>query len=111
MLLKPEAFARAWGADALVQLPTASVTAPIPRNARDFTGRAGLPALIRYFGGPTDGLITFCRLASGLSPVLGEQIVGPPLPPEWSVYWIMGDEFFCNGATWWCIHERTGQVD
>jgi hypothetical protein len=30
------------------------------------------------------------------------------MPAEWSVYWILGDEFFCNGAAWWCIHERTG---
>jgi hypothetical protein len=23
----------------------------------------------------------------------------------------LGDEFFCNGSAWWCVHERTGQVD
>jgi hypothetical protein len=111
MVLTPEDFARAWGADGLVQPPPASVPMAIPSDARAFLVRAGLPALIRYFGGATECKITFCRLPSRLSPVLAEQTVGPPLPREWSVYWVLGDEFFCNGAAWWCIHERSGRVD
>lgn len=111
MLLSPKEFASAWGADALVRLPSPLATAPIPSDARQFLVQAGLPALIRYFPGSTGGKITFCRLAAGLSPVLGEETVGPPLPPEWSVYWILGDEFFCNGSAWWCVHERTGRVE
>jgi len=101
---------RAWGADALVRLPSRLATEPIPNEAREFLVRAGLPALVRYYEGPNEANITFCRLASGLSPVLGEKTVGPPLPPKWSVYWILGDEFFCNGAAWWCLHQRTGHV-
>ena len=111
MLLTPNEFASAWGADALVRLPSPLGTAPIPSDARQFLVQAGLPALIRYFSGSTGGKITFCRLAVGLSPVLGEKTVGPPLPSEWSAYWILGDEFFCNGSAWWCVHERTGRVD
>jgi SUKH-4 immunity protein len=109
MLLSPEEFARAWGADALVRLASFSGT-PIPNDGREFLMQAGLPALIRYFP-PTAGVITFRRLASGLAPLLGEKTVGPPLPSEWSVYWIVGDEFFCNGAAWWCVHGPTGRVD
>jgi hypothetical protein len=110
MLLTPEDFARAWGSDALIQPTAASMPRSIPSDARNFLVRAGLPALIRYFGGSTDCKITFCRLASGLSPILAEKTVGPRLPPEWAVYWILGEEFFCNGSAWWCIHERMGQV-
>jgi hypothetical protein len=94
MLLSPEEFARAWGADALVQLPPLAGK-PILNDSREFLVRAGLPALIRYFPG-SDGVITFCRLASGLSPVLGEKTVGPPLPSEWSVYWIVGERPCCQ---------------
>ena len=86
------------------------MSAAIPSDARHFLVSAGLPALIRYFGGSSGGKITFCRLASGLFPVLRETTVGPVLPSEWSVYWIQGDEFFCNGSAWWCIHEHTGHV-
>jgi hypothetical protein len=111
MPLTPEDFARAWGTDTLVQPPADSVVRAIPSDARAFLVQAGLPALIQYFGGSTESKITFCRLASGLSPVLAEETAGSPLPREWSVYWILGDEFFCNGAAWWCIHERTGHVD
>jgi hypothetical protein len=110
MLLSPEKFAQAWGTDALVQMPSLAGTL-IPKNSREFLVRAGLPALVRYFPGHTDEVITFCRLASGLAPVLGEKTVGSPLPPEWSVYWIVGDQFFCNGSAWWCIHGPTGRVD
>jgi SUKH-4 immunity protein len=115
MLLSPEEFARAWGPDALVRLPRLAEE-PIPSESHEFLVRAGLPALIRYFPdrddpGSTEAVITFCRLASGLSPVLGEKTVGPALPSEWSVYWIVGDEFFCNGAKWWCVHGPTGRVD
>jgi SUKH-4 immunity protein len=111
MRLTADKIARAWGDDALVRLPTALATAPIPSDAREFLVQAGLPALVRYFGGSTEVKATFCRLAMGLSPVLGEKTGGPPLPPEWSVYWILGDEFFCNGSAWWCIHEQTGHVN
>jgi hypothetical protein len=111
MPVTPEEFARVWGADALVRMPSSLATAPIPSDARNFLVQFGLPALIRYFGGSTDGKITFCRLESGISPALSEKTVGPPLPSDWSVYWVLGDEFFCNGAAWWCIHEKTGQVD
>jgi hypothetical protein len=111
MLLAPEDFARAWGSDALVRPAASSVPESIPSEARAFLVRAGLPALIRYFGGSSECRITFCRLASGLSPVLAAETVGPPLPPEWSLYRVLGDEFFCNGAAWWCLHEQTGQVD
>jgi hypothetical protein len=107
----PAAFSRAWGADALVRLPSQKGPTPIPKNDRDFLVRAGLPAMIRYFPGSTDGVITFCRLASGLFPVLGEKTVGPPLPAEWSFNWIIGDEFFCNGAAWWCVHGPSGRVE
>jgi len=111
MLPSPEEFARAWGADSLVRLSSRLATAPVPKDCRDFLVHVGLPALIRYFPGSSDGVITFCRLDSGLAPVLEEKTVGPPLPSEWSVYWIMGDEFFCNGAAWWCVHGPTGRVD
>jgi SUKH-4 immunity protein len=89
----------------LVRLPSLAGT-PIPKDTREFLVRAGLPGLIRYL----DDVITFCRLASGLAPLLGEKTVGSPLPSEWSVYWIVGDEFFSNGAAWWCVHGPTGHV-
>src|SRR5271166_533796 len=111
MLRSPEKFEHAWGADRVVRLPTLAPTAPVPKNDREFLLRAGLPGLIRYFPGSTEGVITFCRLASGMAPILHEKTVGPPLPCEWSVYWIVGDEFFCNGAAWWCVHGPTGRVD
>src|SRR5262249_34408353 len=90
----------------LVRLPP-SASAAIPHDSREFLVRAGLPALVRLFPGSTDGVITFSRLAAGLSPVLGEKTVGPPLTSEWSAYWIVGDEFFCNGAAW-AGFSRTG---
>jgi hypothetical protein len=65
---------------------------------------------VRYSFG-AGGLITFCRLAEGLFPVLAEKTVGPPLPREWGEYFILGDEFFCNGSAWWCVHRPTGRVD
>lgn len=108
--LSPEGFERAWGAEGLVRLPDLSATALVPNDNRTFLVRAGLPALIRPFPCSTEAVITFCRLASGLSPILEEKTVGPPLPGEWSVYWILGDEFFCNGAAWWCVHGSTGRV-
>jgi hypothetical protein len=111
MVLTPEEFAGAWGSDALVRPAAASVPGALPSDARAFLVRAGLPALIRYFGGSTPCNMTFCRLASGLSRVLAERTVGPSPPREWAVHWVLGDEFFCNGSAWWCIHERTGQVD
>jgi hypothetical protein len=111
MPLTPEEFERAWGADALVRLPAESAAAPIPSDARDFLVRAGLPALVRYSYGSADGKITFCRLAPSLHTALGEPTVGPPLPIDRAAYRILGHEFFCNGAAWWCAHERTGQVD
>ena len=107
MPLTPEDFARAWSAGA-VQPLAASLPGPIPSDARVFLMRAGLPALIRYFGGSTECKITFCRLASGLSPVSSDRRAPPPR--EWSVYWVLGDEFFCNGSAWWCIHACTGQI-
>jgi hypothetical protein len=110
MLISPEEFARARGANNLVQMPPLT-DAPVPNDSGEFLVRAGLPALIRYTPGATDAVITFCRLASGLAPLLGEKTVGPPLPSEWSDYWIIGDEFFCNGAAWWCVHGPTGRVD
>jgi hypothetical protein len=94
--LTPEEFTRACSAHSLVQLPAALATAPIPSDARGFLVQSGLPALIRYFGGSTYGKITFCRLTSGMSPLLSERTVGPPLPADWSVYWLLGDEFCCG---------------
>jgi hypothetical protein len=111
MLLSPEEFSRAWGFETLVRLSSQQAAAPIPNEDRDFLVRGGLPALIRYFPGSTDGVVTFCRLATGLVPVLGERTGGPPLPPDWSAYWIIGDEFFSNGAAWWCLHGPSGRVD
>jgi hypothetical protein len=111
MPLTAEQFARVWGADALVRLRSSHGAAPIPDDARAFLVQAGLPSLIRCRGGSFEAKITFCRLASGLSPILSMQTVGPPLPPEWSVYWILGDEFFSNGAAWWCIHQDSGHID
>jgi hypothetical protein len=110
MPFSPEEFAKHWGAKYLVQMPPLA-DAPIPNDAREFLVRAGLPTLLRYTPGATDAVITFCRLASGLAPLLGEKTVGPPLPFEWSDYWIIGDEFFCNGSAWWCVHGPTGRVD
>lgn len=108
-LLSAEEFARAWGSSALVRLPRNLENAPIPADASDFLVKAGLPALVEYWeSGPLK--VTFCRLAGGLTTVLKEPTVGPPLPSEWSVYWVAGDEFFCNGAAWWCIHQETGAV-
>jgi hypothetical protein len=110
MLLSPKQFTDAWGADALVRLPYPGPQ-PIPDSGREFLTQAGLPALVRFTCGSTNAVITFCRLAHGLSPVLGEKTVGPALPQDWAAYWILGDEFFCNGSAWWCIDERTGRID
>jgi hypothetical protein len=111
MLLTPPKFANAWGPDTLVRLPSTVTSIPIPLCSYEFLADAGLPALIRFLGGSTEVKITFCRLASGLSPVLSEETVGPPLPSEWSVYWVLGDQFFCNGSAWWCINERLGHIE
>ncbi len=111
MLISPEEFERSWGSDKLVRLSAQFVAALVSERDREFLKRAGLPAMIRYFAGATDGLITFCRLASGLKPLLSQETVGPALPLEWSIYSIMGDEFFCNGTAWWCIHGALGHVE
>src|SRR4051812_33728863 len=108
-LISPEEFAHVWGADTLVRVPEAT-HATIPQAALRFLAKAGLPALIRLFSGSTESKITFGRLALGLSRVTAEQTIGPPLSPEWSAYWILGDEFFCNGSAWWCADEQTGAV-
>jgi SUKH-4 immunity protein len=111
MLLTAQEFARAWGSDQLIRLPSSLPTPPVPDEAREFLSDAGLPALIRVLSDSTASRITFCRLAQGVSPVLGEETVGPSLPLEWSAYWILGDDFFCNGSAWWCIDARTGSVN
>jgi hypothetical protein len=111
MLLTPDEFAIGWGAGDLVRWDDAAPAGAIPDEARRFLGRVGLPALIRYSEGPRVAKITFCRLGAGPTPVLSEPIVGGPLAAEWSRYRILGDEFFCNGAAWWCIDERSGSVE
>ena len=109
--LSAEEFARAWGGDALVRLPTNAVaTARIPQSSRDFLTRAGLPALIHYFLGSTDAKMTFVRLEAGLRSILEEKTVGTPLSRTWSAYRVLGEEFFCNGSAWWCEREPTGEV-
>jgi hypothetical protein len=109
-LLTPSEFNRAWGPGNLVRLPSEAAISPIPTEASAFLIQAGLPALIRQFSGSTEEKITFCRLASRLSPVLSEKTVGPQLPDDWSVYWVLGDEFFCNGAAWWSIHQENRSI-
>src|SRR5688572_13055556 len=111
MVFSSDEFVHVWGADSLVQLPKQLATAPIPTDACEFLVRIGLPALIHHISGSTEGKITFCRLGTGLSPILSEETGGPALPSDWSVYWVLGDEFFCNGSAWWCIHQDTGQID
>jgi hypothetical protein len=108
--LSPDEFARAWGDNALVRLPPGAAAIGIPKSSRDFLKRAGLPALVHYFLGSTDAKMTFLRLKDGLTPVSEEKTVGPPLPRTWSSYWILGDEFFCNGSAWWCVCESSGHV-
>jgi hypothetical protein len=104
-----ESFAMAWGADSLIRLPAKAASA-LPLADGDFLVRAGLPALVRYSFG-AGGNITFCRLSTGLAPLLSEKFVGPALPREWATYSVLGDEFFCNGSALWCIHRPTGRVD
>jgi hypothetical protein len=109
--LSPDEFALAWGNAALVRVPAGvGAAATIPPDAREFLVQAGLPALVHYFPGSTDAKMTFSRLASGLTRASDEPTVGPPLRPEWSAYWVLGDEFFCNGSAWWCIREGPGHV-
>ncbi len=103
-------FAVKWHSDALVRLPAEHASAAIPAEACAFLVRAGLPALVTCHEGHSEIKITFCRLASSLSTVLDEETVGPPLPSNWSVYWMLGDEFFCNGSAWWCIHQENGYI-
>jgi SUKH-4 immunity protein len=111
MLRTPEELERAWGVDSLVKLPPHLAAVPLSVDTLQFLLRPGLPTFIRFFPGYTEGLMTFCRLASGPAQLLAEKTVGPPLPQKWSVYWIIGDEFFCNGSAWWCVHAPTGRVD
>jgi hypothetical protein len=108
--LTPAEFADEWGAYALVRTPNALPNPPIPTDAFGFLVEAGLPALIHVLPDYIDTKITFCRLESGLSPVTNERTVGPPLPSDWSIYWVIGDEFFCNGSAFWCIDQRDGQI-
>ena len=103
-------FVDAWGKQCLVGLPRNLATAVLPHDACEFLVQAGLPALITYNFGCTESKITFCRLEAGMCPILSEKYVGPRLPDDWSAYWVLGDEFFCNGAAWWCIHRGTGQI-
>jgi hypothetical protein len=109
--LSPDEFAHAWGEDALVRLSAdAAMTLQVPDHSRNFLARAGLPVLLHYFLGSTDAKISFLRLDAGVTPVSEEKTVGPPLPRSWSSYQVLGDEFFCNGSAWWCVHEPSGNV-
>jgi hypothetical protein len=108
-LLTPADFRLAWGADGLVRLQRDRVVPGMSDDATHFLVGSGLPALTSYFEGDNEQKITFCRLGLGLSPILQERIVGGPLPADWSVYWVIGDEFFCNGSAWWCLH-KAGHV-
>jgi len=107
-ILTASAFAAAWGEDSLVRLPDANKS--IPAKCGEFLLRAGLPALVRCHEASNESKITFCRLSRGLSSVIDEKTVGTPLPSSWSRYLVAGDEFFCNGAAWWCIHQANGSI-
>jgi hypothetical protein len=109
-LLGPEEFAHEWGPEALIRLPDKKSKVPMPADTRDFLVRAGLPALITYYGGVTESKVTFYRLDLGPSPLLEEETVDPRIPASWSAYVVVGDEFFCNGCASWCIHQDTGHV-
>jgi hypothetical protein len=101
-------FARLWGAESLVRLP-AGVALP-PGAAGDFLTQAGLPALVSCFEDESESKITFCRLAAGLATLAGEPSVGPPTPIDRAAFYVLGDEFFCNGSAWWCLHREHGYV-
>src|SRR5262245_42999644 len=109
-ILTPEEFARAWGDDALTRLPIDHANVPIPAGARAFLVQAGLPNRITFHAGETGSELTFERLKSGMSSILSEKTVGPPLPRNWSIYWVLGDEYFSNGWVWWCIHQNDGHI-
>src|SRR5579864_3915389 len=109
-LLSPHEFSHIWGVDKLIRLPDEPEPHPVPPDALLFLNQAGLPALITCRSGPTESKITFSRLQAGLSPLLEAETVGPPMPKAWSDYLILGDEFFCNGSAWWCIHQHTGHI-
>jgi hypothetical protein len=53
--------------------------------------------------------MTFCRLESGISTLL-EEPLHSTLSSEWSVYFVLGDDFFCNGSAFWCLHQLTGGI-
>ncbi|HEV3418502.1 MAG TPA: SUKH-4 family immunity protein [Pirellulales bacterium] len=108
-MFSPETFAAAWGSEALVRLSSENTTNSIPASAREFLSRAGLPALITYVEDEPLFKITFCRLEAGLTPVLMEKYHGT-LPGDWNCYWVLGDEYFSNGAAWWCIDQRDGRI-
>jgi hypothetical protein len=109
-MLTPAEFSATWGKEALVRMPQSSIVGEIPSAASQFLVEAGLPAFLRFFDASNLAKVTFNRLQSGITPVLNEKTVGPPLPSDWSVYMTLGDEFFCNGAAWWCLHKDSGHV-
>jgi hypothetical protein len=109
--ISPARFAQGWGMDDLIRVPRMLASPAIPRDTKEFLVRAGLPALATHFlGACKSRTMTFCRLSSGLPSVLSEETGGPPLPSSWSRYYVLGDEFFCNGGCWWCLHQTNGHV-
>ncbi|MDB5340433.1 MAG: hypothetical protein JWN70_6052 [Planctomycetaceae bacterium] len=111
MLLTPIDFASDWGVSDLVRLQMVADPADLPASELTFLATTGLPALIRYSPGVSEAVVTFCRLRRGVTKAIDEPIVGGPLSSEWDHYWVIGDEYFCNGSAWWCINAVTGTLE
>lgn len=112
MLAKPltaQEFAAAYGARSLVRLAERGATGRVPEEAITFLRSVGLPARIVYHEFVSGAEVTFRQLGCGLWPLRAEGLRKPP-PESWSRLWVIGDEYFVQGAAWWCIAEGSGHV-
>jgi hypothetical protein len=106
----PDAFLQRWGRASLLQLPpTGHLARTLPASSREFLWKAGLPLGVETHEHVHGSGLTFRRLRNGGRQLIEEwPKIGPPA--EWSPFWIIGDEYFCQGSAWWVIHDRTGEI-
>ncbi len=111
MLLSADEFGTSWGHEFLVRMCTPVAGTSIPESVLHFLTCTGLPALVCYTERSMELKITFCRLASGIERFATDDLVDGSHRIDWTPYWIIGDEYFCNGSALWCLNSLTENVE
>lgn len=103
-----EELLEVWSSSKLVKLPF-DFQANVNLGGIKYLQNVGFPDYLNTNISDMEFIIDFRDISKGL-PRLSELDFGLPNPKEWSHYYVLGDETFCNGSSLWVYYIDTGET-